>query len=88
MGNPGYVELTNSSLVGTYLTNSNGTSYVVNYPDRGLWAQCGQTCYWFWQDDYTLQNNVFTKLSKFCAAYYIYLVSSAFKFKYEVVSLF
>jgi len=37
----------------------------VDYPDRGLWAQCGRTCLWFWNDDYRLQSNLFTPLSEF-----------------------
>jgi len=38
---------------------------VNSYPDRGLWAQCGRTCLWFWNDDYRLQSHLFTPLSEF-----------------------
>ena len=44
----------------TYLTN--GTSK--DYPERGLWAQCGETCQWFWENDYQLQKRLLTPLSK------------------------
>ena len=33
------------------------------YPDRGLWAQCGCECEWFWENDYMLQNRLLTPLS-------------------------
>jgi len=35
-----------------------------NYPDRGLWAQCGRSCFWFWNDDFRLQTHLLTPLSK------------------------
>jgi len=34
------------------------------YPDRGLWAQCGAECQWFWQDSYRLQTRLLTPLSQ------------------------
>jgi hypothetical protein len=37
---------------------------VTAYPDRGLWAQCGATCQWFWEDAYQLQTRLLTPLSK------------------------
>jgi len=51
-------------------TDPQSTSYLsVNganvslYPDRGLWAQCGAECQWFWQNDYLLQKRLLTPLS-------------------------
>jgi len=38
---------------------------VKQYPDRGLWAQCGAVCQWFWQDDFMLQTRLLTPLSQF-----------------------
>jgi len=35
-----------------------------NYPDRGLWAQCGQSCVWFWTDSFRLQNHLFNPLGE------------------------
>jgi len=35
------------------------------YPDRGLWAQCGRTCVWFWTDGFRLQSHLFTPLSEY-----------------------
>jgi len=36
---------------------------VTLYPDRGLWAQCGAECQWFWEDDFMLQKRLLTPLS-------------------------
>jgi hypothetical protein len=38
--------------------------YVTNLPDRGLWAQCGVECLWFWENGYSLQTVILTPLSK------------------------
>ena len=38
---------------------------VSEYPDRGLWAQCGHGCLWFWNDDYRLQKQLLTPLGKY-----------------------
>ena len=35
------------------------------YPDRGLWAQCGAECQWFWQNSFMLQTRLLTPLSQF-----------------------
>jgi len=35
------------------------------YPDRGLWAQCGPECVWFWTDDFRLQKHLLTPLGKY-----------------------
>jgi len=37
---------------------------VTQYPDRGLWAQCGAECQWFWENDYMLQKRLLTPLSQ------------------------
>ena len=29
---------------------------------RGLWAQCGRKCQWFWEKDMALQNELFSPL--------------------------
>lgn len=34
------------------------------YPDRGLWAQCGAECEWFWENGYMLQKQMLTPISK------------------------
>jgi len=44
----------------TYLSIGN----VSALPDRGLWAQCGAECQWFWEYDYELQQRVLTPLSQ------------------------
>ena len=41
------------------------TGNVSDYPDRGLWAQCGDECHWFWEDDYMIQQHLFTPLSQY-----------------------
>ena len=38
----------------------------LEYSDRGLWAQCGHTCVWFWNDGFRLQKHLFTPLGE-CA---------------------
>ena len=35
-----------------------------SFSNRGLWAQCGTVCQWFWEDDYRLQHSKFTPLCK------------------------
>ena len=59
----------------TYLLSSaggGGAGYVPwtgNY-SRGLWAQCGARCQWFWESEFLLQTNLFTPLSKLFLKYY------------------
>jgi len=40
--------------------------FVVQQPDetyvRGLWAECGRKCQWFWEKSSALQNELFTPL--------------------------
>ena len=45
-----------------YITQD-GVSVVPQRPYRGLWAQCGQVCTWFWENGYELQVKKFTSLS-------------------------
>jgi len=37
---------------------------VDKHPDRGLWAQCGMSCVWFWNDEFRLQSRLLTPLSE------------------------
>jgi len=50
-----------SPLNSEYLIDYN----VSDYPDRGLWAQCGATCQWFWENQYQLQLRLLTPLSEY-----------------------
>lgn len=48
--------------------SGNKTFFISDYPyelfpDRGLWAQCGAYCYWFWTNNYSLQYYLLTPLS-------------------------
>lgn len=53
--------------------NSNSesdTSYIhkdspSTFTNRGLWAQCGSVCQWFWEDGYVLQTNKFSALREY-----------------------
>src|SRR6218665_2576096 len=51
-GNKGYI----------VVDGHNGSAITQHYPHRGLWAQCGMECVWFWSSHYTLQNMMFTPL--------------------------
>ena len=57
-------ELASGAGNGTYFTYL----FVYQQPDetyvRGLWAECGRKCQWFWQNDYGLQKDLFTPLSE------------------------
>lgn len=59
--------------IGLHPEKDNNISYIVindqaapprYYPFRGLWAQCGAECIWFWTSEYKLQLRIFTPLSK------------------------
>lgn len=59
--------------IGLHPEKDNNISYIVindqaapprYYPFRGLWAQCGAECIWFWTSEYKLQLKIFTPLSK------------------------
>ena len=45
----------------SYLPNNTDVS---QYLDRGLWAQCGPSCVWFWTDSFRMQTHLFTPLSE------------------------
>jgi len=32
---------------------------------RGLWAECGRKCQWFWQNDSALQKDLFTPIGEY-----------------------
>jgi len=34
---------------------------------RGLWAECGRRCQWFWENSNSLQTELFTPLRKYPA---------------------
>ena len=59
----------------TYLLSGSGSAlpWAGNY-SRGLWAQCGAQCQWFWEAGFTLQVNLFTPLSQF-ALYSMIIIS-------------
>lgn len=56
-----------------------------NY-SRGLWAQCGSRCQWFWEDGYLLQKNLLTPLKWHLAAQVLYFVGAALVLVSEIVS--
>jgi len=45
--------------------------------DRGLWAQCGLECYWFWEDGYSIQTNIFTPFRWHLATQVLYFIGAA-----------
>jgi NADH:ubiquinone oxidoreductase subunit 6 (subunit J) len=57
------------------------------YPDRGLWAQCGVQCIWFWGDghDYRLQK-LFTPLKWHLATQVLYFIGAAIILFCEIIS--
>jgi len=62
-----------------YITSSDvvGPSIVYYRPYRGLWAQCGTVCTWFWQNNYQLQNKKFTPLKWHLATQVLYFIAAA-----------
>jgi hypothetical protein len=58
----------------------NGSRYINDsvkyYPDRGLWAQCGLRCYWFWNDNYRLQKQLLTPLKWHLATQILYFIAA------------
>jgi len=50
--------------------SGNGSYFLYPYVDqqsdetyvRGLWAECGRRCQWFWQNGYAIQTQLFTPL--------------------------
>lgn len=47
-----------------------------NFSSRGLWAQCGVQCQWFWQYDYKLEFQVFKVLGWHLAVQVLYFVGA------------
>jgi hypothetical protein len=47
------------------------------YPDRGLWAQCGAECEWFWEHGYKLQIQLLTPLKWHLATQVLYFIGAA-----------
>jgi len=58
-------------------TDPQGSNYLPGnvslYPDRGLWAQCGAECQWFWEDDFMLQKRLLTPLSQYINSFFCFL---------------
>jgi hypothetical protein len=52
-----------------------GLNAIPNYTDRGLWAQCGKDCAWFWENDYELQKKKFTDLKWHLATQILYFIA-------------
>lgn len=70
-------------------TDPVGSSYlptgnVSDYPDRGLWAQCGDECHWFWEDDYMIQERLFTPLKWHLATQVLYFIGAALLLTAEI----
>jgi hypothetical protein len=64
-----------------------GNRDVKLYPDRGLWAQCGVQCEWFWGGDrsYRLQK-VFSNLKWHVATQVMYFIASAVLLFCEIIN--
>lgn len=54
----------------------NGPDITKHYPHRGLWAQCGMECVWFWSSNYRLQTELFTPLRWHIATQVLYFVAA------------
>lgn len=54
------------------------------YPDRGLWAQCGAECVWFWSSDYTIQTQIFTPLKWHLATQVMYFIAGVMMLTCEI----
>jgi len=50
---------------------------VPSYPYRGLWAQCGSQCQWFWEYGYQLQEQKFTVLKWHLATQILYFIAAS-----------
>jgi ABC-type multidrug transport system fused ATPase/permease subunit len=57
--------------------DTDGTLCVGLHPDRGLWAQCGIDCAWFWRNNYLLQKNLLTPLKWHLATQILYFIAAA-----------
>jgi hypothetical protein len=61
--------------------------YVSMYPDRGLWAQCGVQCEWFWGGDHSYRlQKVFTNLKWHLATQIMYFIASAVLLFCEIIN--
>lgn len=64
----------------TYLSIGN----VSALPDRGLWAQCGTECQWFWEYDYELQQRLLTPLKWPLATQVLFFVGAVLLLTAEI----
>jgi hypothetical protein len=62
-----------------YLTRTDSSGLVTDLvsiqPFRGLWAQCGKSCTWFWENQYELQQEKFTPLKWHLATQVLYFIA-------------
>jgi len=63
--------LTRTDVSGT----DTGLNVVSLQPYRGLWAQCGKKCTWFWENHYQLQQKKFTPLKWHLATQVLYFIA-------------
>jgi len=61
-----------------------GFEITQHYPHRGLWAQCGMECVWFWSSSYKLQNDLFTPLRWHIATQVMYFVAAVVMLASEI----
>lgn len=79
------VKATEPAITGNPYLLTSVQTWTGNY-SRGLWAQCGARCQWFWEDGYRLQKNLFTPLKWHLASQVLYFVGAALVLVSEVVS--
>jgi uncharacterized protein YfiM (DUF2279 family) len=53
---------------------------------RGLWAQCGRRCQWFWENGFMLQTNLFTPLRWHLATQVLYTIGAVLVLFCEIFS--
>jgi hypothetical protein len=70
----------------SYLYKSSPTYRSEELSNRGLWAQCGQVCQWFWEDNYRLQTQKFSRLTWHLATQVLYFVGAFLVLFCEVYS--
>jgi hypothetical protein len=58
----------------TVITETATVSAIPNNTERGLWAQCGKDCTWFWENGYQLQTK-FTGLKWHLATQILYFIA-------------
>ncbi|ESN96435.1 hypothetical protein HELRODRAFT_189237 [Helobdella robusta] len=66
-------------------------SYIVypgptNFKYRGLWAQCYDTCQWFWQNNFKLEQEKFIPLGWHVAVQVLYFLGAFLVFFCEIIS--